>query len=380
MFNETENQIINVVHELAESKIKPRAREIDEKAYVPEDIIQAMRDMGLFALYIPEKYGGNGLRFSVLMKIIEEISYACPSTALILDGTLTLFAEPVIMFGSEDLKQRYLTRVASGEIGGLAITEPGAGSDAASITTRAEKSGDGYVINGTKTFISNGRTAKFFVVDTSTDRALKHKGITTFVVDANTPGLEISRDIHKLGIRGSSTVELNFNNVFVDSSNIVGKYNDGFRVIMETLDAGRVGVAAQALGIAKSAFDEALEYINTRRQFGNKIINFEGIQFTIAEMESRIKASELLIYDAADKYDKKQNSIEASSIAKMYASDTAMYVAERSLQLFGGYGYTTDFNAERHLRDAKITQIYEGTNEIQKLIIAREIMKGHGFM
>ncbi len=218
------------------------------------------------------------------------------------------------------------------------------------------------------------------MVDTSTDRALKHKGITTFVVDANTPGLEISRDIHKLGIRGSSTVELNFNNVFVDSSNIVGKYNDGFRVIMETLDAGRVGVAAQALGIAKSAFDEALEYINTRRQFGNKIINFEGIQFTIAEMESRIKASELLIYDAADKYDKKQNSIEASSIAKMYASDTAMYVAERSLQLFGGYGYTTDFNAERHLRDAKITQIYEGTNEIQKLIIAREIMKGHGFM
>ncbi len=375
MVNETEKDILKYVREFAETKIKPRAREIDEKMYVPEDIINGMRDMGLFSSYIPEKYGGNGLSFPFLIDAIEIISEACPSTALVLDGALTLFAEPLMMFGSEHLNQKYLTEVAKGAVGGLAITEPNAGSDAASISAHAEKYNNGYKINGTKTFISNGRLAKFFVMDVSTDKSLKYKGITTFVVDADSKGLEISKDIHKMGIRGSSTVELSFNDVFVPEENIVGKYNEGFKVIMDTLDAGRIGVAAQALGIAKTAFNEALNYINTRKQFNQKIINFEGIQFMIAEMESRIKASELLIRDAAERWQKKEDTIEISSIAKMFASDTAVYVTERSLQLFGGYGFTTDFDAERHMRDAKITQIYEGTNEIQKIIIAKEIMK-----
>jgi alkylation response protein AidB-like acyl-CoA dehydrogenase len=375
MLSDNEIEVLKYVRELAENKIKPRAREIDEKMEVPEDIIQSMRDMGLFASYIPEKYGGYGLSFPFLVQAIEIISEACPSTALVLDGALTLFAEPLIMFGSEELKQKYLKRIASGAVGGLAITEPGSGSDAASISTRAEKCNGGYKITGTKTFISNGRLAEFFVMDASTDKSRGYKGITTFVVDGNAPGLEISRDIHKMGIRGSSTVELNFNEVFVPDSNIVGEYNKGFSVIMDTLDAGRIGIAAQALGIAKSAFREALEYINTRKQFNTKIIDFQGIQFMIAEMEARIKASELLVREAAEKWQKHENTVELSSIAKMYASDTAVYVSERSLQLFGGYGYTTDFNAERHMRDAKITQIYEGTNEIQKIIIARELIK-----
>ena len=376
MLNENEKDVLKYVRELAENKIKPRAREIDEKMEVPEDIIQAMRDMGLFASYIPEKYGGYGLSFPFLVEAIETISEACPSTALVLDGALTLFAEPLIMFGSDELNKKYLTEIAkNGAVGGLAITEPGSGSDAASISTKAEKCSGGYKITGTKTFISNGRIAKFFVMDASTDISKGYKGITTFVVDGNATGLEISRDIHKMGIRGSSTVELNFHEVFVPDSNIVGEYNKGFSVIMDTLDAGRIGIAAQALGIAKSAFHEALEYINTRKQFNKKIIDFQGIQFMIAEMESRIKASELLIREAAEKWQNHENTVELSSIAKMYASDTAVYVAERSLQLFGGYGYTTDFNAERHMRDAKITQIYEGTNEIQKIIISREIMK-----
>ncbi|WP_337860079.1 acyl-CoA dehydrogenase family protein [Ferroplasma sp.] len=375
MLNENEMDVLKYVRELAETKIKPLAKEIDEKMEVPEDIIQAMRDMGLFASYIPEKYGGYGLSFPFLVNAIEIISEACPSTALVLDGALTLFAEPLIMFGSEELNQKYLTEIARGAVGGLAITEPGSGSDAASISTRAEKSEGGYKITGTKTFISNGRLAKFFVMDASTDKSKGYKGITTFVVDGNAPGLEISRDIHKMGIRGSSTVELNFHEVFVPESNIVGEYNKGFSVIMDTLDAGRIGIAAQALGIAKSAFNEALEYINTRKQFNKKIIDFQGIQFMIAEMETRIKASELLVKEAAEKWQNHENSVELSSIAKMYASDTAVYVSERSLQLFGGYGYTTDFNAERHMRDAKITQIYEGTNEIQKIIIARELIK-----
>ncbi|AAT43981.1 acyl-CoA dehydrogenase family protein [Picrophilus oshimae] len=375
MLTETEVDILKYVREFAETKIKPRAREIDEKMYVPEDIIQGMRDMGLFASYIPKEYNGYGLGFKFLMNVIEEISKACPSTALVLDGALTLFAEPVIMFGSEDLKKRYLPRVASGEVGGLAITEPGAGSDAASIKTTAVRSGNKYVLNGTKVFISNGRLARFFVVDASTDPERRAKGITSFVVDADAPGLKISRDIHKLGIRGSSTVELVFDNVEVPEENIIGNVNEGFKVIMDTLDAGRIGIAAQALGIAKASFEEALKYIKERKQFNQRIIDFEGVQFMIADMETRIKASELLVYDAAEKWQNHENTIEISSIAKMYASDTAMYVAERSLQLFGGYGYTTDFDAERHLRDAKITQIYEGTNEIQKIIIAREIMK-----
>ncbi len=375
MLSESEKEVLRYVREFSETKIKPRAREIDEKMYVPEDIIQGMRDMGLFSSYIPEKYGGNGLSFQFLVNAIEIISEACPSTALVLDGALTLFAEPLIMFGNEKLNKKYLTEIAKGAVGGLAITEPGSGSDAASISTKAEKTEGGFIINGTKTFISNGRIAKFFVMDASTDKSLGYKGITTFVVDGNAKGLEISKDIHKMGIRGSSTVELNFNNVFVPEENIVGDYNKGFTVIMDTLDAGRIGIAAQALGIANSAFHEALEYINTRKQFNKKIIDFEGIQFIIAEMESRIKASELLVNDAAEKWENHENSVEISSIAKMFASDTAVFVTERSLQLYGGYGYTTDFNAERHMRDAKITQIYEGTNEIQKIIIARELMK-----
>ncbi|MEM0139643.1 MAG: acyl-CoA dehydrogenase family protein [Ferroplasma sp.] len=375
MLNENEAEVLKYVRELAETKIKPRAREIDEKMYVPEDIIQAMRDMGLFSSYIPEKYGGAGLSFPFLVNAIEAISEACPSTALVLDGALTLFAEPLMMFGSEKLNSKYLKKIAEGAVGGLAITEPGSGSDAASISTRAEKTEGGFIINGTKTFISNGRLAKFFVMDASTDRSLGYKGITTFVVDGNAKGLEISRDIHKMGIRGSSTVELNFNNVFVPDENIVGELNRGFTVIMETLDAGRIGIAAQALGIAKSAFKEALEYINMRKQFNKKIIDFEGVQFMIADMETKIKASELLINEAAEKWQNHEDSVEISSIAKLFSSDTAVYVAERSLQLFGGYGYTTDFNAERHMRDAKITQIYEGTNEIQKIIIAKELMK-----
>ena len=373
--NESESEVLKFVTEFAQKEIKPLAREIDEKMEVPESLIQKMREMGLFSSYIPEKYGGSGLSFSFLIQVIEEISKACPSTSLVLDGALTLFAEPVIMFGSEDIKQKYLPRVAGGEIGGLAITEPGAGSDAASITTSAEKVGDSYVINGTKTFISNGRLAKFFVFDAVTDKSKGHRGITAFLVDSGTPGLRISRDIHKMGIRGSSTVELVFDNMRVPSSNILGKLNEGFKVIMETLDAGRVGVAAQALGIAEAAFEEAVDYARQRKQFGKTISEFEGIQFMIADMATKIEAAKLLTYTAARAWEKGDDSVKLSSMAKLYASDAANQIVTDSLQIFGGYGYTTDFDAERHMRDARITQIYEGTNQIQRVIIAKEILR-----
>lgn len=370
-----EEEVLEYVREFAKKEIKPLARKIDEDQDIPAELVKKMVDMGLFASYIPEEYEGSGLGFVFLVKVIEEISKACASTALVLDGALTLFAEPVLKFGSEELKKRYLPRIAKGAVGGLAITEPGAGSDAASITTRAEKKGREYVINGSKIFVTNGRIADFMVFDAVTDPAKKHRGITSFVADSNTPGITISRDIHKMGIRGSSTVELLFENARIPVENVIGEENDGFKVVMETLDAGRIGIAAQALGIAQGALDEAMEYIQQRKQFGQKIADFEGIQFMLADMGTRIEASRLLTYSAAELWENGKNCIKESSMAKVFASDTAMSVTTDCVQLFGGYGFTTDFDAERHMRDAKITQIYEGTNQIQRVIIAKEMLK-----
>ena len=373
--SDEENEVLKYVREFTEKEVKPLANSIDENMNVPESLISRMKELGLFSSYIPQEYGGAGLSFGFLVKVIEEISRGCPSTALVLDGALTLFAEPVMMFGSEDLKRRYLPRVSAGAIGGLAITEPGAGSDAASIKTSAVEHGDHYLVDGTKTFISNGRIAEFFVFDAVTDPSKGHRGITTFVVDAGTPGLEISRDIHKMGIRGSSTVELVFKDMKVPAKNIVGKKNEGFKVIMETLDAGRVGVAAQALGIAESAFEEALEYSKNRKQFGQPISSFEGIQFMLADMATKLETAKLITYRAAESWEEREDSVKLTSMAKMYVSDICNEIATMALQIFGGYGYTTDFAAERHMRDARITQIYEGTNQIQRVIIARELLK-----
>ncbi len=370
-----ERDVLEYIKKFATDELKPLAREIDMNEKIPESIIQRMRDLGFFSIYIPEKYGGNGLSFSLLVRAIEELSKACASTALVLDGALTLFAEPILMFGSEYLKQKYLTRIAGGAVGGLAITEPGAGSDAAGIQTRAEKRGDRFILNGDKIFITNGRISEFFIVDAVTEPGKGSKGITTFVVDANTPGLSISRDIHKIGIRGSSTVELVFSDVEVPEENVVGEVNKGFKVVMETLDAGRIGIAAQAIGIAQGALDEAIEYIKQRKQFGREISNFQGIQFMIADMATKIEAARAITYEAAALWQEHENTIKLSSMAKLFASDVAMSVTVDALQLFGGYGYTVDFDAERHMRDAKITQIYEGTNQIQRLVIARELLK-----
>ena len=373
--SQDELDILQYVKEFAMKEVKPLAKEIDRNKEVPEKLIQRMRDLGLFQSYIPKEYGGAGLSFSFLVRVIEELSKACPSTALVLDGALTLFADPLIMFGSEDLKKRYLKRIAEGEIGGLAITETSAGSDAASIKTRAEKKGDHYVLNGSKIFISNGRISKFFVVSAVTDPSKAHRGISTFVVDSDMPGFRISRDIEKLGIRGSSTVELEFNDVEVPLNNIIGEENSGFKVVMETLDSGRIAIAAQALGIAEGALEEAVDYVKQRKQFGTSISSFQGIQFMLADMATQIDAAKLLTYRAAEAWDKHENAIKISSEAKLYASDAAMKITTDCLQLFGGYGYTTEFDAERHMRDAKITQIYEGTNQIQRIIIARELLR-----
>ncbi len=373
--NSMEEEIISYVKEFAEKKIRPIARKIDLDGTIPDELIKEMAKMGLFSSYIPEAYGGNGLSFTFLIKVIEELSKACPSTALVLDGALTLFAEPVLMFGSEDLKRRYLPKIASGSVGGLAITEPSAGSDAASIKTRAERDGNVYRINGSKIFVTNGRISDFFVFDAVTDPSKGNKGITTFVAENKYKGIKVSRDIHKMGIRGSSTVEMVFEDAEIPVENVVGKVNEGFRVVMETLDAGRIGIAAQANGIAEGALEEAISYIKQRKQFGKAISDFEGIQFMLADMGTKLEAARLLTYRAASIWDSHMPCIKESSMAKMFASDAAMEITTNCVQLFGGYGFTTDFDAERHMRDAKITQIYEGTNQIQRVIIAREMLK-----
>ncbi len=370
-----EKEVLKYVRQFAQKEVKPLARQIDQSRSVPQKIIDRMNELGLFSSYIPKEYGGAGLSFSFLVRVIEELSMACPSTALVLDGALTLFADPLIMFGSDDLKKRYLTRVSAGAVGGLALTEANAGSDAAAIKTSAVRKGKGYVINGSKIFISNGRIAKFFVVDAVTDPSKGHRGITTFVVDADSPGFRVSRDIEKLGIRGSSTVELEFQDVFVPDENVVGEVNKGFKVVMETLDSGRIGIAAQALGIAQAALDEAVDYVRQRKQFGQAIGDFQGIQFMLADMSTRLDAARLLTYKAAEMWDRHENAVRISSQAKLFASDAAMSITTDCLQLFGGYGYTTDLDAERHMRDAKITQIYEGTNQIQRVIIARDLLR-----
>lgn len=373
---EAEKDVLNYVIQFAQNEVKPLAREIDSSMSVPQKLIDRMKELGLFASYIPEEYGGAGLGFSFLVRVIEELSRACASTALVLDGALTLFAEPLMMFGSEELKKKYLTRVSKGAVGGLALTETNAGSDAAAIKTTAEKKGGSYVLNGNKTFISNGGIAEFFVVDAVTDPSKGYRGISTFVVETGTPGFKIGREIRKMGIRGSSTVELEFDGAEIPAENLVGELNKGFRVVMETLDAGRIGIAAQALGIAQAAFDEAVEYVNDRKQFGQSISDFQGIQFMIADMATQLEAARIMTYRAADMWTAHENTVKISSMAKLFASDMAMKVTADALQLFGGYGYTTDLDAERHMRDAKITQIYEGTNQIQRVIIAREILKG----
>ena len=370
-----EEDVLSYVRDFAQKEVGPLAKKIDEEETIPKVLIDKMVKMGLFSSYIPEAYGGNSLSFTFLVRAIEELSKACPSTALVLDGALTLFAEPVLMFGSESLKKKYLSRVASGSVGGLAITEPGAGSDAASIKTRAVRKGSNYIVNGSKIFVSNGRIAEFFVFDAVTDPSKGHRGITTFVAESSFPGIRVSRDIHKMGIRGSSTVEMVFDDAEIPEENVVGKVNEGFRVVMETLDAGRIGIAAQANGIAAGALEEAISYIKQRKQFGKAISDFEGIQFMIADMGTKLEAARLLTYRAASIWDSHKPCIKESSMAKMFASDAAMEITTNCVQLFGGYGFTTDFDAERHMRDAKITQIYEGTNQIQRVIIAREMLK-----
>ena len=373
--NDDEQLIMRTVRDFAREQVAPRAAEIDRTGAFPHDLVKQMGELGLMGVCLPEEYGGAGQSYVLFAMIVEELCKACASTGLIMDVNISLCAEPILLFGDEEQKHRFLTPLASGEkLGALAITEPEAGSDAAGIKTSAVRQGDSYILNGGKIFITNGGVADTYVCTAVTDREKGHKGITDFIVEKGMPGLSFGPPLHKMGINGSATTEVFFDNVHVPVANRLGAEGMGFKITMDTLDGGRVGIAAQAVGIAQSALDDALAYIEQRKQFGKKISEFQAIQFMVADMATEIEAARLLTLQAAALRDKNIPCARESAMAKLYAGDVAVKVATDALQLFGGYGYIKEYPAERHLRDAKITQIYEGTQQIQRMVIARSIL------
>ena len=363
----------DTIRQIARERIAPRAAEIDEKAEYPHDLRQLLAEQDILGLPFETEYGGTGTGALMLNMAVEEIAKACASTALILMiqelGTL-----PIRLFGSEELKQRFLPRCASGEWSpAFALSEPDAGSDPGGMLTKAVQDGDEWVINGTKNWITNLGVADFYVVFAVTDPQAGHsRGITAFVVEADRPGFSVGKLEHKLGIRGSPTGQPIFDEVRVPQENIVGDVNRGFKVAMATLDHSRLGVAAQALGIAQGATDYAAAYAGERKQFGQPINSFQAIQFKLADMETQCAAGRELLYQACAKIDRGDADVgKYSAMAKLFCSDVAMRVTVEAVQVLGGYGYVKEYPVERMMRDAKITQIYEGTNEIQRLVIAR---------
>jgi alkylation response protein AidB-like acyl-CoA dehydrogenase len=367
----------DTIRQIARERVAPRAAEIDERAEYPHDLRQLFAEQDLFGLPFEEEHGGTGTGALMLNMAIEEIAKVCASSALMLMvqelGTL-----PIKLFGSEELKQRFLPRCATGEwTPAFALSEPEAGSDPGGMITRARRDGDEWVITGTKNWITNLGIADFYVVFAVTDPEAGHsRGISAFVVEADRPGFSVGKLEHKLGIRGSPTGQPIFDDVRVPAGNLIGTENDGFKVAMSTLDRSRLGVAAQALGIAQGAADYAAAYAKERRQFGKPIAAFQAIQFKLADMETQCAAGRELLYKACAKVDRGDSDMgKYSAMAKLFNSDVAMEVTVEAVQVLGGYGYVREYPVERYLRDAKITQIYEGTNEIQRLVIARSLTR-----
>ncbi len=374
---EEQKMIQDMCRRFTEKEIKPVAAHLDETKQHPADLCQKMGELGLMGIAIPEEYGGAAMDYVSYILAMIEISKGCASTGVIMSVNNSLYCFPVNTFGSPEQKEKYLTPVASGKaIGCYALTEAGAGSDPASMTTTAELNGDNWVINGEKKFITNGNVSDYCVVAAVTDREKGPKGISSFIVDSrNTPGFSVGRVEEKLGIKASGTAELVFNDARIPKENLLGEAGAGLKQMLTTLDAGRLGIGAQAVGIGRAVLDEAVEYSKTREQFGRPIAKFQAIQWKLADMATELDAAELLLLRAAWLQDSGKPFEKESAMAKMFASDVAMRAAVEGVQVLGGYGYCKDFPMERHMRDAKICQIYEGTNEIMRLVIARNLFK-----
>ncbi|GFR36247.1 acyl-CoA dehydrogenase [Thermobrachium celere] len=359
-----------------ENEVRPIAAEIDETERFPIETVKKMGKLGMMGIPFEREVGGAGGDFITYIMAVEELAKACATTSVILSAHTSLCCWPIYTFGTDEQKQKYLPKLLKGEyLGAFALTEPNAGTDAASQQTTAKLEGDYYILNGSKVFITNGGYADVFIVFAMTDRSKGTKGISAFIVEKGFEGFSIGKIEEKMGIRASSTAELIFKDCKVPKENLLGKEGMGFKIAMATLDGGRIGIAAQALGIAEGALNEAVKYMKERKQFGKPIATFQGLQFYIAEMATKVEAARNLVYKAAWKKQTGQNYSMDASMAKLYASETAMEVTTKAVQIFGGYGYTKDYPVERMMRDAKITEIYEGTSEVQKMVISANILK-----
>ncbi len=362
--------------EFTENFIKPIAAELDEQEKFPEELIPQMAKMGFLGIPISEKYGGVGAGTLTYVLAVEEVSKVCASTGVTISAHTSLGTWPIEAFGTDKQKEKYLPQLASGEkLAAFGLTEPLAGTDAASQITTAIDKGEYYLLNGNKIFITNGEVADIYVIFAMTDKSLGNKGISAFILQKGMEGFSFGSHERKMGIRGSSTCELIFENVKVPKGNLLGELNKGFKIAMQTLDGGRIGIAAQALGIAQGALDVTINYVKTREQFGKPLAKFQNTQFMLAEMKTRIEAARHLVYAAAVAKDEGEAYSDKAAMAKLFASETAREVTWRAVQLFGGYGYTRDYPVERMMRDAKITEIYEGTSEVQKMVIAANLLK-----
>ena len=367
--------------EFAEKEVKPLAQEVDETETFPRQTVEKMQKLGFMGIAIPKEYGGQGCDTLTYVMCVEELSKVCGTTGVIVSAHSSLCCDPIYQFGTEEQKQKFLVPLASGQkLGAFALTEPGAGTDAQGAQTKAYLEGDEWVLNGSKCFITNGHEADIYVIIAVTDVDMDKKGrpkkkFSAFIVEKGTPGFTFGTKEKKMGIRGSATYELIFQDCHIPKDNLLGARGKGFAMAMHTLDGGRIGIAAQALGLGEGAIDRTIEFVKERKQFGRSIAQFQNTQFQLADMDTRMEAAKFLVYRAAEaKQTQKVYSLEAAK-AKLFAAEAAMEVTTKAVQLHGGYGYTREYDVERMMRDAKITEIYEGTSEVQRMVISGNLLK-----
>lgn len=375
-FTKQETLFLQMIREFAENEVKPLAAEVDEEERYPIETVEKMGKIGLMGIPVPTQYGGAGGTNIMYGMAVEELSRVCGTTGVILSAHTSLCCAPIMEHGTEEQKMKYLPKLASGEwIGAFGLTEPNAGTDAAGQQTTAVLDGDEWVLNGNKIFITNGSYAHVFIIFAMTDKSLGTKGISAFIVEKGDPGFSIGKKEKKMGIRGSATTELVFEDCRIPKDNLLGQLGKGFSIAMKTLDGGRIGIASQALGIAQGAIDETVKYTKERKQFGKPIAKFQNTQFQMADLETKVQAARLLVRSAHYKKDMELPYSADAAMAKLFCAETAMEVTTKAVQFHGGYGYTREYPVERMMRDAKITEIYEGTSEVQRMVIAGKLFK-----
>ncbi len=361
--------------DFAQKEVKPLAQEVDETEEFPRETVKKMQKLGFMGIPMPKEYGGQGCDTLTYVMCVEELAKVCGTTSVIVSAHTSLGSDPIKKFGTPEQKEKFLRPLASGEkLGAFALTEPNAGTDASGQQTKAVLDGDEYVLNGSKIFITNGKEADIYIVFAMTDKSKGNKGISAFIVEKGTPGFSFGTKEKKMGIRGSSTYELIFTDCRIPKENLLGQEGKGFSYAMQTLDGGRIGIAAQALGLAEGALESTIAYVKERKQFGRPISKFQNTQFQIADMAVKVEAAKQLVYKAAIAKDTQKRYTVEAAMAKLYAAEVAMEVTTKCVQLHGGYGYTREYDVERMMRDAKITEIYEGTSEVQRMVISGSLL------